>query len=290
MKTLSKFVLYTTSIALLSGSLLLASPALAENALFSDVSNPAPEMFLEEALTENSRPPSEYSASQGSPLLSKEDILAASLANLEKDRSQAPAATAPDASEDAAVSVEALGDEPTLRAVELIAIEKAIAEAAIAKAAAERAAAFASKIESMKNGNAGQLTGMYVQNSFAMSSGDFWQFGLAAQHGSLGLMAHNYAGGGNYFSLSVGSVINLVYGDGSVRKFQVTKIRRFEALQPNSPTSDFIDLDNGGGKQSVSKVFNAIYNSSNPLVLQTCIANHGVSTWGRLFVIAKPIG
>ena len=167
--------------------------------------------------------------------------------------------------------------------------EKAIEEAAIAKAAAERAAAFQAKIDAMSNGSAGQLTGMYVKNSFAMSVGEFWQFGLAAQHGSLGLLAHNYAGGGNFFSLGVGSVVNLVYGDGSVRKFQVKNIRRFEALQPNSPTSQFIDLDNGGGKQSVTKVFNAIYNSGNPLVLQTCIANNGVGTWGRLFVIAVPI-
>jgi hypothetical protein len=289
MKTLSKFVLYATAIALLSGSLLVASPALAENSLFSGVGNPAPEMLREEAFAENSRAPQEASVSQGSPLLSKKAVLAASLVNLEKDRSQAPSAIDPNRPELVAASLDSMGNEPTLRAVEAIAVEKAIAEAVIAKAAAERAAAFASKIESMTNGNAGQLTGLYVQNSFAMSAGDFWQFGLAAQHGSLGLMAHNYAGGGNYFSLSVGSVINLVYGDGSIRKFQVTKVRRFEALQPNSPTSDFIDLDNGGGKQSVTKVFNAIYNSSNPLVLQTCIANHGVSTWGRLFVIAVPI-
>jgi hypothetical protein len=290
--SLRKIVLSTTAAALMAGSLFLATPASAENTLFAEANLPAPEILIEQDDAVSLVPFSGSTSRFGSPVLIRDSQSAPSMTILKSANASGAASASAEGDEAAepVAAIELFGNEPIIRSVEMVAIEKAIAEARAAKAAAERAAAFSSKVSSMTNGNAGQLTGMYVQNSFAMNVGEFWQFGMAAQHGSLGLLAHNYAGGGNFFSLSVGSVINLVYGDGSIRKYQVTKVRRFEALQPNSPTSQFIDLDRGGGKQSVTKVFNQIYNSSNPLVLQTCIANHGVSTWGRLFVIAVPIG
>lgn len=291
---------------MLAGTFLVATPALALDtapaseqdavgeivAPQSEALSPVSEIVLEQDSAARVIPITSPSLLGENPVQAQESLLSASIAALEKANDTSSASTSADDSEGApTVAVEELfGNEPVLRAAELPAIEEAIRVAAAEKAAAERAAAFAAKIGAMTNGNAGQLTGMYVDNVFAMSIGEFWQFGLASQYGSLGLLAHNYAGGGNYFSLSVGSVIKLVYGDGSTRSYQVVRIRRFEALQPNSPTSQFIDLDKGGGKQSASKVFHQIYNSSNPLVLQTCIANNGISTWGRLFVIAVPIG
>jgi hypothetical protein len=111
---------------------------------------------------------------------------------------------------------------------------------------------------------------------------------MAADYGSTAFLAHNYLAGANFFQVSEGQVITLVYGDGSTADFVVQSIRRFQALSPNSTQSTFVDLENNQ-KLSAADLFYSMYNSDNPVVLQTCIANEGESSWGRLFVIAVPV-
>lgn len=158
-------------------------------------------------------------------------------------------------------------------------------------------------IESVSSGSANQVTGVYADGALALrvgqqpnsdpafitgQTGEVTQFGLASTYGSLGLLGHNYLSGGDFFSVSEGQIITLVYGDGRIESYQVQAIRSFEALQPNSVHSNFVDLD-FGGQLSASDLFRMMYDQDDTLVLQTCIANHGISTWGRLFVVATPL-
>jgi hypothetical protein len=172
-----------------------------------------------------------------------------------------------------------------------------------ALAASQETASFESFVASVSTGNANQVTGIYVEGELAYSvtrqpNGDaayvsgnpdeVTQFGMAAEYGSQAFLAHNYLAGATFFQLSEGQTITLVYGDGSTADFQIQSIRHFQALSPNSTQSSFVDLDNNE-KLSASNLFYSMYNSDNSVVLQTCIANEGISTWGRLFVIAVPV-
>ncbi len=112
------------------------------------------------------------------------------------------------------------------------------------------------------------------------------QFALAAQYGTVGILAHNYLAGLSFFNLSSGQDVYVVYGDGTTAHYVITEIRRFQALQPYSAYSEFIDLDNNS-RYSSSDVFYEVYGNVDRLVLQTCIAAEGVDSWGRLFVIAE---
>jgi hypothetical protein len=158
-------------------------------------------------------------------------------------------------------------------------------------------AAFAAKVT---NGNGGQITGLYSENLFALSvvqqSGDAsyvstagnttTQFSMAS---GLGFLAHNYLSGSLFFYLYGGAPITVVYGDGHTQSYRVSQIRKFQALSPDSPYSDFVDLASGS-TLSATDLFYATYGVGGQLVLQTCIAANGNSSWGRLFVIATPAG
>ncbi len=180
------------------------------------------------------------------------------------------------------------------------AVQEAAAEAV---ASAQQQASFDSFVQSVSNGKADQVTGIYVKNTLAYSvvrqpssnpsfvsanPDEVTQFGLAAQYGSQAFLAHNYLAGATFPTLSEGQIITLVYGDGSSMQFRIETIKRYQALSPESTQSSFVDLESGA-KLSNSDLFHTVYNSDNSVVLQTCIAKDGVSTWGRLFVIAVPL-
>ncbi len=112
------------------------------------------------------------------------------------------------------------------------------------------------------------------------------QFALAAQYGTVGILAHNYLAGLSFFNLSSGQDVYVVYGDGTTAHYVITAIRRYQALQPYSAYSEFVDLDSNTHYSSTD-VFYEVYGSTDRLVLQTCIAAEGVDSWGRLFVIAE---
>ena len=159
-------------------------------------------------------------------------------------------------------------------------------------------------VADMKNGNANQVTGIYVENVMALqvvqqpaSNPGFvstiddvvtyflfpWQ-----KAGNHGLLAHNYLAGRYFFDVGYGDIITLVFGDGYYQDFEVTQIKEYQALQPNNPYSSFIDLDSGEQKSSTT-VFMDVYMGAFHTTLQTCIARAGSGEWGRHFTLAPPL-
>jgi hypothetical protein len=116
------------------------------------------------------------------------------------------------------------------------------------------------------------------------------QFGMATQYGSIGILAHNTLSGILFYYLTDGQQLSLVYGDGSVQHFIVTDVLHVQALNPYSAYSSFVDLDHGGSILSAEQLFYQVYSAEDRLVLQTCLFNKGNPSWGRLFVIATPVG
>lgn len=167
-----------------------------------------------------------------------------------------------------------------------------------------QAAASTTSIEtfaaSLKKTDSSQLVGVFVKNVMAVkvvqqssatyvstSSGTVTQFGMASGYGSIGLLAHNYLSGASFSKLGSGTEIILVYGDGSTKKYTVTSVKKYQALSPTDPYSNFVNLNSPDATLTSSDVFNETYGSGG-LVLQTCISKNGNSSWGRLFVIASP--
>lgn len=112
-------------------------------------------------------------------------------------------------------------------------------------------------------------------------------FQLASRYGNIGLVAHNYLGGQYFLSLKIGDSIYVMNGKQRTRRYTVTKILKFQALDPRSPHSNFVDLENRK-MLSASDVFKRIYMGNHHLVLQTCIQKGNIREWGRHFVIAEP--
>jgi hypothetical protein len=114
------------------------------------------------------------------------------------------------------------------------------------------------------------------------------QFSMASDYGTIGLLAHNFAAGSEFSKVLVGNTVSVIYGDGTIKEFIVTKIARYQALQPNSTSSSFLDLETNE-KLSAGTLFKAVYGGKAHLTLQTCIAQGKESSWGRLFIIAEPV-
>ncbi len=159
-------------------------------------------------------------------------------------------------------------------------------------------------IPTIKNGNPRQLVGVFVNQTMALrvvqqpvanpgfvSSAPevVTQFALASQYGTTGLLAHNTAAGQYFDEIHSGQRIILVFGNGDLRYYEVDQIRKFQALSPTNPYSNFADLASSGKLLSVETLFYQIYQSKGNLVFQTCIAKDSELSWGRLFVIAHPI-
>jgi len=157
-------------------------------------------------------------------------------------------------------------------------------------------------IRLVENGHAAGLRGVYAPALFAhpviqqpagdsgfvsSRAGAVTQFGAASRLGSIGLLAHNYLAGESFAQLLPGQTIYLVYGDGWTRRYVVNEIQRYQALQPNSAYSSFVDLADGRHLGSTD-LFASAYGVPGAVVLQTCIESEGISTWGRLFVVAEP--
>jgi hypothetical protein len=158
-------------------------------------------------------------------------------------------------------------------------------------------------IEGIKDGNANSLRGIYVEGVIAfpvvqqpygtpgyVSSSDavVTQFSMASEVGNLGLLAHNHLAGSVFPQLKLGDTIILIYGDGHTQGFLVDSIQQYKATDPLSPYSYFKDLSSDTTLSALD-LFNKVYRGDYHLTLQTCIANEGNASWGRLFIIAKPI-
>jgi hypothetical protein len=161
---------------------------------------------------------------------------------------------------------------------------------------------FSNFLNSVKDGQTGVVRGVYVPGLFALkiiqqpaqdptfvsSLPDVvTDFKAAKAAGNLGLLAHNYLAGQDFPALTTGQEIRIVFGDGKIEYFRVTKILRYQALQPKSTTSDFVNLESSE-KLSATQLFEKVYKGSHHLTFQTCIYKDGEQSWGRLFVIAEP--
>ena len=157
-------------------------------------------------------------------------------------------------------------------------------------------------VSQLRNGQAGELRGIYIPEILAArvvqqpaKNFEFvsprpniaTQFGLASQFGSTGLLAHNDLAGESFFLLKENQKFYLIYGDGQVSTFVVTKIMRYQALEPTSISSKFVELGSDD-TVSASELFSKVYNRKGEVVLQTCIEADENLMWGRLFVIAEP--
>ena len=158
-------------------------------------------------------------------------------------------------------------------------------------------------VASVTNGQADVARGVYVAGAMALTieqqpQGNpayitrtpeaVSQFQSAAYFGVTGLLAHNHLAGAQFFNLNVGQEVSIVYGDGSARAYRITAQHRFQALEPYNPNSNFVDLDTSATLSALD-VFNQMYTGDDHVTLQTCIAQNGSASWGRLFVKATPI-
>ena len=156
--------------------------------------------------------------------------------------------------------------------------------------------------QAVQNGKADSLRGVYVSNVLALPvvqqpSGDAGyvssndsqatQFAMASQFGNVGLLAHNYLSGKSFSKIVVGQEVRLVYGDGRVEYFIVAEVLKYQALQPNSPWSSFRGLHDNT-TLNTEQMFKRVYGGDRHLTFQTCIQAEGISSWGRLFVVAVP--
>ena len=114
------------------------------------------------------------------------------------------------------------------------------------------------------------------------------QFGLAARYGVTGLLAHNDLAGKAFFNLVVGQEIKVGYSDGGVQTYRIIGVYRFQALDPLSPRSLFVDLD-GGRTITSAELFAQMYTGGDRVVFQTCIKRDGNLSWGRLFVVTERV-
>ena len=163
--------------------------------------------------------------------------------------------------------------------------------------------AFNDFVTSVINGKSSQVVGVYVSDVLSLpidqqpsSDGGYittqedlaTQFRLAAQYGSIGILAHNFLAGEYFFELSEGMTVTIVYGDGSTADYLIKAVEEYQALSPYSPYSEFIDLDSNQ-KLTATDLFYRVYANENTVVLQTCIEAEGIDSWGRLFVSAELI-
>ena len=126
-------------------------------------------------------------------------------------------------------------------------------------------------------------------NYVSKNDGEVTQFASASRYGNIGLLAHNYLSGRFFSQLRIGEEVQLLYSDGQVETFVVTEILRYQALDPKSPYSSFQNMDNEDEVLTVRQMFDRAYQGGRHVTFQTCIAAEGISSWGRLFVIASPV-
>ena len=118
--------------------------------------------------------------------------------------------------------------------------------------------------------------------------GTVTQFQLAARYGVIGLLAHNYLAGSDFFQLVDGLKVQVVNGDGSLHTYLITEVIEYQKVTPGSNWSHYINLKTGE-RLTTYQVFTQYYQDEPHLTFQTCLEKDGLETWGLRFVIAEPI-
>ncbi len=158
-------------------------------------------------------------------------------------------------------------------------------------------------IHALKNGQRKTVVGVYIPGVFAVPvdqqpKGDagfvtrkadqVTQFGLAAQYGTVGILAHNDLAGAKFSNIRLNQYAVIVYGDGHEEYYVIREVQKYQALTPTSTFSDFVNLNGSSERLSAGQLFTRIYGPGNRLVFQTCIEANGDASWGRMFIIAEP--
>jgi len=120
-----------------------------------------------------------------------------------------------------------------------------------------------------------------------LSPNSVTQFSMVNQYNSIGILAHNFLAGNTFYDLSLDQMIILINGNGEFEFYIVKEIHQYQALSPQNPYSNFVNVNQNEGTITSTQLFIRIYAKENRLILQTCIEKDGNSSWGRHFVIAE---
>ncbi len=155
----------------------------------------------------------------------------------------------------------------------------------------------------VENGQANSLRGVYVPGFMALpivqqpngNTGfvsikpeSVTQFQLAARNDVIGLLAHNYLSGKDFYRLIEGLKVMIVKGDGSIDRYRIKTVKEYQKVTPGSNWSHYIDLETGE-RFTTYQIFGQYYQGEPHLTFQTCLERDGIDTWGLRFVVAEPI-
>jgi len=158
-------------------------------------------------------------------------------------------------------------------------------------------------VHEVVDGQAGDVCGLYVPGIAALKvvqqpqgnlgyidqhDGTATQFQSANDFGAVGLLAHNFLAGRNFFRIKPGQDMILVNGDGSIHHYHVSRIADYQRLSPTDIRSDFLELASNQ-QLSADQVFGKYYRNAHHLILQTCIDNDGDPDWGVRFIDGDPV-
>jgi hypothetical protein len=144
------------------------------------------------------------------------------------------------------------------------------------------------------------IRGIFIQNKLAFyvvqqpssntnyisgSSRTVTQSRTAILFGGIVFLAHNYSAGRVFPSVVVNDIIYTIYGDGKIDKYIVQKQYKYQALQPDNPYTNYVDLETGL-LVTWDIVYINFYSLPDAIVLQTCISKDNIGSWGRLFITA----
>jgi hypothetical protein len=158
-------------------------------------------------------------------------------------------------------------------------------------------------INNLVNGQANSARGVYVPGFMAFpivqqprgntgfvseQAGTVTQFQLAARYGVIGLLAHNYLSGNEFYRLVEGLKVLVVNGDGSLSNYRITEVVEYQKLTPGSNWSHYLNLETGE-RLTTYQVFSEYYQGEHHITFQTCLERDGLETWGLRFVVAEPV-
>lgn len=120
--------------------------------------------------------------------------------------------------------------------------------------------------------------------SNSVPSSGVGQYAQALKKKAIGLLAHNFAAGASFFTLTAGDEVIITFSNGTSKTYVVYNVMSYEATKAGDFSKPFI---NARGKiVSAKQVFNKAYKSGT-VTFQTCIARNGHASWGVIFVQAR---
>jgi hypothetical protein len=157
---------------------------------------------------------------------------------------------------------------------------------------------------SVSDGQAGVVQGIYAAGLFAYpvvqqppdqplfvseDPGLVTQIAGYSAYGVIGLGAHAGLAGRSFYDLAIGQEVWVVYGDGQVASYTITRIEAYQVLLKEQGTAVYVDLETGV-PYTWEEIFRMYYAGGNEqLVLQTCLARPNSPSWGRTFFTGQPV-